>query len=347
MPKFVGIAPRQYDPSTFEIPTTDHHSDTKSEKFSASITAASTIRYRKRSDGKLDSNTLMHKWSDGSVTVQIGDQHYELQHKPLAQPRDAKTYQDVLDSHQYLASPHMQSELLMLIGHMSKELSFRPSGIQQDDALERLQNNLAAAARGRNKDNKDGIAVITNNQDPELQKKEAEMAEKERMKAQRRREAAAARTDQATGRIGRSVMGGGLSIGDLEDGGGRRAPASGRKPRPRAPASKRARHNYDSDEDDMPRGRNREDEYDLDDGFLAGSDEEIEEDDEDEEEEEEILEDEEPRHKKRKASRADSVSDADADAELDDGALGEAAEDATVARGKRRNIIEDDEDDDE
>lgn len=342
MPSFVGIAPAQYDPVTFEIPTTDHHSDNKSEKFSANATAASTIRYRKTSDGKLQSNTLMHKWSDGSVTVQIGDQHYELQHKPLAQSKDAKVYQDVLDSHQYLASPHMQSELLMLIGHMSKELSFRPSGLQQDDALERLQNNLAAAARGRNKDNKDGIAVITNNQDPELQKKEAEMAEKERMKAQRRREAAAARSDQNTGRISRS-LGGGLSIGDLEDGGGRRAHAGGRKPRPRAPASKRARNNYDSDEDDMPRGRNREDEYDLDDGFLAGSDEEIEEDEEDEEEEEEILDEDEPKSKKRKASRAQSVSDADADAELDDDAPGETAE--AVARGKRRNIIEDDEDD--
>ena len=345
MPKFVGIAPERYDSSTFEIPTTDHHSDTKSEKFSASLTAASTIRYRKSSDGKLESNTLMHKWSDGSITVQIGDQHYELQHKPLSQPRDAKTYQDVLDSHQYLASPHMQSELLMLIGHMSKELSFRPSGLQQDDALERLQSNLAAAARGRNKDNKDGIAVITNNQDPELQKKEAEMAERERMKAQRRREAAAARTDHSTGRISRSAMGGGLSIGDLEDGGGRRGAAAGRKSRPRgAPTSKRARHQYDSDEDDLPRGRHREDEYDLDDGFLAGSDEEIEEDEEDEEDEEEILEDDEPRHKKRKASRADSVSDADADAEIDEDAPGEAVEE-TVARGKRRNIIEDDDDD--
>ena len=345
LPKFLSIEPRQFDLETFEAPIADHHTTTKSENFSASAVANSTIRYRRNpSTGKLESNTVIHKWSDGSTTISVGDQHYELQTKPLAPPKDSKTYQEVQDSHSYVASPSIASQLLVMIGHMTNQYTVRPNKEIQDDALEKLQRSLAAAARGSSKgDDKNGPQVITNTQDPELQKKRAEIAEKERMRAQRRRETAAEKANLPR------RPGGGLNVDDLE-GRGRRAPGSGRKP-PGAKRQKR-RPEYDSD-DDLPRGRNREDEYDKEDDFLASSDEDLEEgaEGDDDEEEEEMLDDEsereEPRHKKQKPSKPDETSDADADAEADlddDEVPAPVVASEPVGRGRKRNIIEDDED---
>ena len=347
LPKFLGIEPLPYDPATFELPTTDHHSDAKSANFSASATAASTIRYRASSSGKLESNTVVYKWSDGSTTMSVGEQHYVLQTKPLAPPRDSKTYQEVQDSHSYVASPSIASQLLVMVGHMTNQHTVRPNKDIEDDALEKLQRGLAAATRGSAKgDVKDGPALIMNTQDPELQKKRAEMAEKERMRAQRRRETAAEKASLGAPR--RSGIGG-LNVDDLEGRGGRRAPGSGRKP----PGAKRPRRRpeYDSD-DDLPRGRTREDEYDKEDDFLADSDEELEEVDEDEDEDD-LLDDEsereEPKAKKQKTqSKPEEISDADADAEADledDEAPAPGASSEPAGRGRKgRNIIEDDDD---
>lgn len=306
------------------------------------------MRYRKNpSTGELESNTVVYKWSDGSKTISIGDQHYVLQTKPLAPPKDSKPYQEVQDSHSYVAAPSITSQLLVMIGHMANQYTVRPNKDIEDDALEKLQRSLAAATRGGNKgDEKSGPQVITNTQDPELQKKRAEVAEKERMKAQRRRETAAEKANLPR------RPGGGLSVDDLEGRAGRRAPGSGRKP----PSAKRPRRRaeYDSD-DDLPRGRNREDEYDKEDGFLASSDEDLEEGQEgDEDEEEEMIDEEseteEPRAKKLKPSKPEESGgiDADADADVDfaeeDATAPPASGEPATGRGRKRNIIEDDDD---
>lgn len=342
LPKFLGIEPRVYDAETFRIPEADHHSDTRAATFSASAVSASTMRFRKNpSTGKLESNTNVYRWSDGSTTISVGDQHYELQSKPLAPPKDTKSYSETHDSHYYLASPSIASQLLLLVGHMSNHHTVRPNEAVEDDALDKLQKSLAAAARRGNKNEK-GPELITNTQDPELQKKRAELAEKERMRAQRRRETAAEKASQSHRPGARS---GGLSLDDLE-GRGRRAPTSGRKP----PKPRKRRPDYDSD-DDRPAGRGREDEYDLEDDFLAPSDDEDAPEGDDDEEEEEILDDESDREvhksKKQKTSRHEEVSDADADAEADlDDEEAPAAQVVTEAagRGRKRNIIEDDDD---
>lgn len=316
-----------------------------STNFSANATATSTMRYRKDPvTRKLESNTVVYRWSDGSTTIGVGDQNYELQTKPMAPPRDSKAYQEVMDSHSYIASPSSSAQVLVLFGHMTNQHTVRPNKDIEDDALEKLQKSLAAAARGAHKgDDKNGPELITNTHDPELQKKQAELAEKERMRAQRRRETAA---EKASG-SGR-VRSGGLTVDDLEGRSGRRAPA-GRK----SGGAKRPRHrpDYDSD-DDLPRGRGKEDEYDKEDDFLADSDEELEEGGEGEEdEEEEILDEsdaEQPKTKKQKSSRQEEVSDADADAEADlddeEATVAAAPSEGPAGRGRKRNIIEDDED---
>ena len=305
------------------------------------------MRYRANSSGKLESNTVVYKWSDGSTTLAVGDQHFVLQTKPLAPPKGSKTYQEIQDSHSYVASPSISSQLLVMVGHLTNQHTVRPNKDIEDDALEKLQRGLAAAARGSSKvDAKDGPALIMNTQDPELQKKQAEQAEKERMRAQRRRETQA---EKASLGISRRPGPGGLNVDDLEGHGGRRAPGSGRKP----PGTKRPRRRpeYDSD-DDLPRGRTREDEYDKEDDFLADSDEELEVGDEDDDEDilDEESEKEEPKAKKQKTqSKPEELSDSDADAEADleddDAPAPVTSSEVAAGRGRKgRNIIEDDDD---
>ncbi|RFU36038.1 hypothetical protein B7463_g351, partial [Scytalidium lignicola] len=349
LPQFLGIDPRPFDLETFEPPVYDHHTNTQSANFSARATAASTMRYRKNpATGNLESNTVVYKWSDGTTTLAVGDQHFELQTNPLAPSKESKVYQEVQDAHVYFASPSITSQLVVTVGHMTNQFTVRPNKDIEDDALEKLQRSLAAAARGGIKgEDKSGPELISNTVDPELQKKRAELAEKERLKAQRRRETAA---EKASIPFGRSRGVGGLTVDDLEGRAGRRAPGTSRRPKP---GGKRPRHRpeYDSD-DDLPRGRTREDEYDKEDDFLASSDEELEEGGDDEEEEEAFLDDESeedrPKAKKHKTSKDEERSDADADADLDDEEAPVAAhtsEATTGGRARKRNIIEDDDDD--
>lgn len=355
MPKFLAIEPHEYNADTFRPPTSDHHSIFKSPNFSAHQTAMTTMRYRTSKAGDtLESNTLIHRWSDGSITLSIGDQHYELQQKPLAPPKDAP-YKDVFDSHEYLAAAHWDSQLMMVTGHLSSQYTVQPNQEVEDDAIERLRNGYSALTHGNGKT---GIAIIESREDPELQKRQAEIAEKERNKLQRKRESAQTRADAQVGRFrsgGRGYGGVDLSIDDLEDG-GRRAPAPRKRAAPKK--KKRARSDY-SDEDEEyggGPGRGRQDEYDLEDDFVASSNEGSPEPGGDDDDEEEILDDEsdDGRHKSKKQKtskpqRRDTGSDVDADGDED--AEGEADDeissrpaDAPVSGRGRRNIIEDDDD---
>lgn len=320
----------------------DHHSDTKSADFSAATISATTIRYRKLATGKLQGNTNVYRWSDGSTTMTIGDRHFELESKALAPPRDGK-YNETKDSLHYIAAPSMDAQILFNLGHLQGQYTIKPNKDVEDDALEKLQKSLAAANR---KDDK--LLDVIPNMDPELQKKQAEAAEREWLKAQRRREIAAEKASLPSGRR----AGGGLTVDDLE-GRGRRAPATGRKPRAKKPRVRGS--DYDTD-DELPRGgRNREDEYDKEDDFLASSDEDMEEPAEaSEEEEEEEEEDSDAnkrkssKHKSKKMARVNDDADADADADLMDDDVpttGRApSPDTTGVRGRKRQIIDDDDD---
>jgi RNA polymerase-associated protein LEO1 len=268
---------------------------------------------------------MIYRWSDGSVTIGVGDGHYQILAKSEAPPRD-KPYQELQDGHYFAAAAHLSSNLLMVVGQVSEQYTVQPNKSFNDDAVERLKERMEAAQRTAGDD-----MIIHTTEDPELRKKQAEQAEKERMKAQRRREAAASRLDVGGSRYSR----GGLSVNDLE--GGSRS-ASGRK---RGLAgnqrAKKRRPEYDSD-DDLPQGARRGEDYDLADDFIAPSDEDGEseavEDDEDD-----LLDDEEeaPRSKRQKAAEEDN--DADADGDLDDDIQVQAYE---SSRSRRRNIIDDD-----
>ncbi|CCC11608.1 hypothetical protein SMACR_04593 [Sordaria macrospora] len=306
VPDFIKLNPLEYNPDIWEPSKWDLRNARQDTP------VPTVMRRRDPKTGKLQSNTNIYRWSDGSVTMAVGDEHYEIQSKPLAPPAN-KPYQEVQDAHYYAAAAHLTTNSLVIIGHFTEQYMLRPNKNIQDHALERLKAELATAKKERGPD-----MIILAKEDPELQKKQAEMAERERAKAQRRRETAAARVDGAGGRF----KGGALSIGDLE--GGRRgrkrgAPGGGKK--------KNRRPEYDSD--DEPGQKATNDKYDLDDGFLVDSDEESEEV-EDDEEEEELLDDDDdeeeaPRRKRQRTAEADD----------EDGA-------GTTSHRRRRAVIDDD-----
>lgn len=328
VPKFLRVLPELYDRDTFE-PTEADIANAKSENPKAEI------RIRKDpATGRLQSNALIHRWSDGSMTLSIGDDHFELHSKALAPPTD-KPYQELQDAHYYAAAPNLSSNHYMMVGHVSEQYTVRPGKEVEDDALVKLAERMAEVSRGVH----EADMIIKTVKDPELQKRQAEQAEKERMKAQRRRETTLAR-QEGGGRYGRS---GALSIGDLEGrkaGGSRKRGASGAGAGGRA---KRRRPEYDSD-DDLPSGARRAgDDYDLGDDFIAPSDEDLSGEGDGDDDEEEVLDDEDdeaPRKKRRRSVASEEEDDADGD--LDDAVVPES-----TSRSRRRHLIDDDDDDDD
>jgi RNA polymerase-associated protein LEO1 len=333
MPKFLKIQAEEYKPDTFE-PTEWERENLQSEA------PKSVIRHQRDTrTGELKSNALVYRWSDGSVTLSVGGEHYEIQKKAMAPAPGKPRYEEREDAHYYAAAAHLSSNLLMAVGHISEQYTVNASKNMQDEALAKFASDMAAAARGKRAN--EGELIITALKDPELQKKEAELAEKERMKAQRRRDNAAARLDARSG----GYRSGGLSIGDLE--GGRKGAGGARKRgAPGASKPKRRRPEYDSD-DDLPSGsRYRQDEYERDDGFIVSSGDEEEMSGGEDNDEDDLLDDDEeeaapPQRKRQKTAEAEDDEDADADADLDDIDM-PAPE---TSRSRRRHII--DEEDDE
>ena len=278
VPEFLSIESEEFNPETYVAPLYS--------------TAATSLCWRKDPDdeSRLQSNARVIQWEDGSITLQLASaplEQYRIQSKPLAPLSKSGEYDTKLDSHVYLGAAAETAMMFRLTSHVTHGLTVLPTTLETDDAVQKLQESLAAASRG-NKQTADGSApVIDMKEDPELAQRKAEHMEKEAIKAERRRQMLADReADRDRGRrMAPRPLQTGLSVGGLEDDGMLTTRPRG-KPRR---TNRRGEINTD-DEEDYGRGRTREDEYDEDDGFLVASDEEIEE--EGEEDEEEELEDE-------------------------------------------------------
>jgi len=330
VPEFIKFNPLEYKPDTWEPTKWDVQN-------AMSDTPVPSVLFRRDpKTGQMRSNANVYKWSDGSVTVAVGDEHFEIQTKPLAPPPD-KPYKEVSDTHYYAAAAHLTTNSLLVIGHFTEQYTVRPNAEVQDHALELLKARMIAEDKKRSE--RDNM-IVPVTEDPELKRKQAEQAEKEAMRAQRRRENAAARAEGTSSRF----KGGSLSVGDLE---GRRGAGGRKRGAPGGSKKKHRKPEYDSD-DDLPGGVRQNDNYDMDDGFLVDSDDDDSEQVDDDEEEEDILDDEDEAEapRKRQKTKTTAVSaprpvvDEDADGEVDD--EDEPAQEATSSRRRRQHIIDDD-----
>lgn len=296
---------------------------------------ANIIRYRQNAEtGKMESNANIYKWSDGSTTLQVGEEHYEIQVKPQVPPAK-KAYMPDRDANRYIAAAQEGMGQLLTVAHVSEEWSIRPDRKRVMEETEQLRERMNKAAGGA----KEGELIITTTIDPERAKREAEIAEKDRLRAQRKRENAQMRVEAGPGGF-RKGGGGSMGLGDID--GGRRA-ASGRKRGPGGAKRSRGKRTDDySDEEEDDEGYGKADD------FLANSDEEI-----SQEEDDNILDDgdveferEKPRTKKQKLDEiSEDEGDTDADGEPDDDAPAAAGDHSR--RRVRRVVSDEDEDDDE
>lgn len=357
VPQFLAVDPKSFVLEKWQPPTTDHHSKKEpSSNFSPFKTAQTTIRWRHSpSDpSKIQSNARVLRWSDGSLTLQLGSdptQQYELDGKPLAPPqinpikptptsvkdvrKGASTaYDPSRDSFTYLCTPNQTEQLVRVTNKITAGLSILPSRGTTDDALERLQESLAAAAKARSGTG-GAVSIFSLTDDPEKKKKEAEAAERERERVakieERHKERQRVKNDRGFGRsgLGRSSGYGssryGLSSGYEDEERGARGPKT-RRPR---------REEYsDEGEDANPRARFREDEYDEDDDFIAGSDEEPPTYDDDEDLDERL--EEQTRRERRDSPKRTHAAADDSDEEV-----------VAASSRKRRRVVDDEDEDDE
>ncbi|KAF3480275.1 uncharacterized protein GIQ15_05622 [Arthroderma uncinatum] len=340
VPNFLSIESEDFNPETYVAPP-----------FSS---ASTSLCWRTTPDGDdIQSNARIIRWSDGSLTLQLASnptEQYRISSKALARPsRPGKRdeYDPDLDAHTYLGIASESSSVIRLTSHITSSLSILPTTVETDDAVQRLQESLAAASRSGKKTADGSVAIIEVKQDPELAKKQAEQAEREKLREARKRQAAVER-EVDRGRRGSNFprTGAGLTIADLE--GDDEMAITKSRGAAKRPARKPRRRDdiYSDEEDDYDRrGRSREDEYDEDDGFLVASDEEPEVG-EDEDDEEEIVDDEdmdaegeidEDVQPQKPSSKAPKPSAAASESPGQKGA-------SPQARKKHRYVVDDDDD---
>lgn len=354
-PTFMSIEPKAFSAESFRPPTTGHHGESPTTAFSAATTADSTIRWRRDPDDpiKLQSNARLIRWSDGSLTLQHGASpavQHELPAKSLAPPRmksskpllpvrtgRSSAYDSRLESHTYLASLHNSVGFVQITNHLTASLTVHTSKDDEDDAVIRLQEAMSAAVKTNKGGDGDGPGIISIKEDPELAKRKAEIAEKEKMRAEKRRQNQVERErDRANRVVGPRARANGLTVGGLEDEDGMLS--SRAKPKP-ARRARRRNSEYSSDEEDGYRRKTKEDEYDQDDGFLVGSDEEpeiVEDASEEEEFGEADAEGDEDEEEEEVAQKPAKTEKAKTPADDDDAGAG--------GRGRRRRVVDEDED---
>ncbi|KAF1968667.1 hypothetical protein BU23DRAFT_583176 [Bimuria novae-zelandiae CBS 107.79] len=350
IPIFMSLDPTGFSHKTFQPPTTDHHSTKPaSDHFSAYNTAMTTIRWRRSpSDhSKLQSNARILRWSDGSLTLQHANDpanQYEINAQMLAPPQSnpvvptptmvkgRRRDDQNKESYTYLVAPCEGPNVLRVTNKFTTYLSVAATANTKDVALEKLQNDLAAAAsRGRDDANQ-AISFIDVQEDPELRRQREEVQFKERLKQQRARERHAQKEQERSSRVlGKSRGGYGLDADMLEGGEGRRRTGA-KKSRAQA---RRGQDWSEEDEDEAyARRGTKEDEYEDSDGFIAHSDEEEEVVEDDEDEDDGIIE--EGRSRQPRDTQSPKRNRADDDDE---------DEDVRAPAKKRRVVIDDDEDD--
>jgi RNA polymerase-associated protein LEO1 len=329
IPSTVNFQQQIFYPENFTMPKA-----TEDSTVSPYTMATTTIRVRKSpaNPSVLQSNARVVKWSDGSLSLQIASSPnlYDLTSKPLAPPQNSKAYDAAQDSHTYLLTTHESAGMLRFVGHVNTHLNLLPTSTSQAnaEAVNRLQERLYQAQSTRGARGRGAQALeISDMRDPEAERKEAEKQHRDKEKLAKKAEAKKARASRN-------------GAGADED-----SRAAARRSYPRNSHTTRSKR--DSPPIGGKGGRSKEDEYDLEDGFLEKS----EDDEEDEMEESEDEGDRRRGHGKKRAvkKRIPSPEEEEEEEEEEEAEFTdeERAPSRTVRAGKRRRVIDDDEEDDD
>lgn len=167
------------------------------------LRARTTIRNRKNYNEKIESNSRLNRWSDGTWTLQIGSEHFEI----LPQVFSA-------DENNILCVRHQNEECLESIGKLTNKLTVRPFMDSQGSHRKYL---ALAEATGKGM-KKVKVRVATTTADPEKEKRGLVKIQQERIKARRKLDAKRRNLEQKSfDRVGREGLTARFLEADEED----------------------------------------------------------------------------------------------------------------------------------
>lgn len=166
IPNFVNTVCNPYFPAYFDPKDElDENETLDSEVFRTKL--ENTIRWRINSETKQkESNSRIVKWSDGSMSLQIGKNMYQLSCKEV----DGNSY-----LYHYGKNGYVEGK-----GRISNQMSIRPFSTNTKE-----HKKLTAAFIGKHH-KETRIRLMTTTEDPEKKKLLLELEEKEKMKAEKR-----------------------------------------------------------------------------------------------------------------------------------------------------------------
>lgn len=134
-----------------------------------------TIRNRKSQvSGEIESNSRLNRWSDGTWTLQIGAEHFEILPQTFSS-----------DENNLLCVRHQKEECFEAVGKLANKLTVRPFMDSQGSHRKYL---ALAEATGKGM-KKVKVRVATTTADPEKEKRGLVKIQQERIKARRKLDA--------------------------------------------------------------------------------------------------------------------------------------------------------------
>lgn len=176
LPSFLDISYLPYDPDTLfaEIQQSTEETVNNDEKITKKRSLVNTLRwkYQEKDDESYArvSNSRFVKWSDGSMSLQVGEELFDVPIK------------NITKEHNYLTLMHAEEGMLRGTQRFSHSMTFQPFGLSSKSHAE-LKADIARRAitsKGRT------VKLHTELIDPAELQKQAIKADNEKQKARRR-----------------------------------------------------------------------------------------------------------------------------------------------------------------
>lgn len=176
LPSFLDFNSYPYDPDTLlaEIQQSTEESVDTDEKMTKKRSLVNTLRWRheQKDDGTYEkvSNARFVKWSDGSMSLQVGEELFDVPMK------------NITKDHNYLTLMHAEEGMLRGMQRFSHSMAFQPYGLSSKSHAELKADIARRAITSKSRTVKLHNELI----DPAEIQRQAIKADNERQKARRR-----------------------------------------------------------------------------------------------------------------------------------------------------------------
>ncbi len=170
MPNFITIDAKEFNPEAFvdeAVAENDTPETTQSDRIKLRL--EHTMRWRD-ANGKRESNSRFVQWNDGSLSLRLGNELFDVAKKPMAQ------------EYSYLVNSLPEQGILAVHRAFTHSLTFMPTSTAS------LTHKRLTEAIAKRQVKSRNVQSMETTQDPEKLKREAEKAEESRLKSKRKLE---------------------------------------------------------------------------------------------------------------------------------------------------------------